>query len=167
MNADLDKYCFDTNCFIEPWNKFYSYKSYQSYWDDFILPNIRNDNILLLEEVWLEIKKGDDDLSAWFKENRLNEDNVLIKTDPNLTLQVKKLLKKYPRLSDSAKGRSIADSFLLEHARKSGSSVVTLEGFSHDLNKPRIPDVCKEENIPCIDLYQYIDKTGVSFHLQR
>lgn len=168
MSTDLERYCFDTNCFIEPWNKFYSYKSHQSYWDDFILPNILSGNIFTLEEVFLEIKKKDDDLLAWFKRNKLDIGEVLVETSVDLTSRVRELLTIYPKLSDNTRGRSIADPFLIEHAKKSGSSVVTLEGFSKKgLDRPKIPDVCKAENVPCITLYQYVDTMDVSFKLQQ
>ena len=167
MKTKLKKYCFDTNCFIEPWHNFYSRKSHLSYWDDFILPKIMNGEISILEEVWKEIEKKDDDICAWFREHIIDKDELLIETSPDLVYQVRNLLSKYPKLSDRTKGRSIADPFLVAHAKKENISIVTLEKPSNNIEKPKIPDVCKAEGVRYIDLFQYIDEMNVSFKLDK
>ena len=167
MSTKSEKYCLDTNCFIEPWNSFYSYKSHKSYWEDFVLPEIVGGRLIMLDEVYRELSRKEDDLFKWLRGHKVKDSGVLIKADKDLLLQVQGLLEKYPKLIGSQKGRSDADPFLVEYARKSSVPLVTLEMPSGNLNKPRIPDVCKAESIECISFYEYIDRAGISFKVER
>ena len=131
MTVESKKYCFDTSCFIDPWHNFYSRKSHASYWDDFILKKIMDGDIVVLEEMYKEIERKDDDLCAWFKDNNIDEKGgLLIKTDSELAYKVTKLSTQYPRLSDSTRGRSITDPFLIAYAKENNVSVVTLKKLS-------------------------------------
>ncbi|MEX0612981.1 MAG: DUF4411 family protein, partial [Pirellulales bacterium] len=58
------KYCLDTNVFIEAWNKYYSMELCPEYWD--ILDSMARKGIVFCtEEVKREVEKTDDDLKAW------------------------------------------------------------------------------------------------------
>ena len=168
MSIEPEKYCFDTDCFIEPWNKFYSYKSHKSYWEDFVLSEIRNKNVIILKEVYDELGRKDDDLFRWLKGHKSKDSNIIIvDVDRDLVRRVQSLLEKYQKLISSGRGRSSADPFLIEYARRNNFSVVTLENASNNLNKPKIPDVCNEEGVKCINFHEYIDRIGVSFRVER
>ena len=167
MSAKLEKYCLDTNCFIEPWNSFYSYKSHKSYWEDFVLPEIMAGRLIVLDEVYRELSQKEDDLFKWLKGHKIKDSGVLIKTDKDLLLQVQDLLEKYPRLVDSRRGRSDADPFLIEYAKGNTIPLVTLEKPSGNIDKPRIPDVCKAESVEYISFYEYIDRVGISFKVEK
>ena len=167
MSTKSEKYCLDTNCFIEPWNSFYSYKSHKSYWEDFVLPEIMAGRLIVLDEVYQELSRKEDDLFKWLKGHKIKDSDVLIKTDKDLLLQVQGLLEKYPRLVDSRRGRSDADPFLVEYSKGNTIPLVTLEMPSNNPNKPKIPDVCKEESVECISFYEYIDRAGISFKVEE
>ena len=154
----------NTNCFIEPWNKFYSYKSHRAYWNDFIIKEIKNNNLIVLEDVYFELERIDDNLLKWFKEEKINK--KLTRTDEDLTRRVSQLLEKYPKLINSQTGRSVADPFLIEYAKREDITLITLEEKSGKIDKPKIPDICEKEDVKCIDLYKYIDESNVSFVLE-
>ncbi|MDE0243248.1 MAG: DUF4411 family protein [Candidatus Kaiserbacteria bacterium] len=162
MSIESQKYCFDTNCFIEPWNKFYSYTSHASYWDDIILPEIQGGNIIILDEVYNELKQKDDDILAWLKKHKVKDNNV-VETTVDHARHVQSLLDTYPRLTDSSRGRSVADPFLIAYAKENNIPIVTLEVASGTMGKPRIPDVCKKESVACMSLYDFVDRMGISF----
>ncbi len=167
MSTGLEKYCLDTNCFIEPWNSFYSYKSHKSYWEDFVLPEITAGRLIVLDEVYQELSRKGDDLFKWLKGHKIKDSGVVIETDVDLALQVQDLLEKYPRLVDSRRGRSAADPFLVEYAKGNAVPLITLEMPSGNLDKPKIPDVCKAESAECISFYEYIDRVGISFKVEQ
>jgi hypothetical protein len=74
---------------------------------------------------------------------------------------VKEIMRDYPRLVSLRKNKGWADAFLIALARCEGFTVVTEEKWSVD--PPRIPYVCKQLTVPCIDLGEMIDKEGWVF----
>ncbi len=153
----MKKYCLDTNIFIEPWNKFYSIKFTKGYWE--ILENLAQEKIIFSTiEVKREIEKIDDGLNKWLK-------NKSFFKNPNQDIQEKMryIMNKYPRLVDSSKGRSIADPWVIAHAQSEDATVVTLEQNAVKPGQIKIPDVCKKENIECIDIYDLIKHLKIKF----
>ena len=153
----MEKYCLDTNIFIEPWNKFYSMKFTKGYWE--ILENLAQKEVVFSTiEVKKEIEKIDDGLNKWLKDKSFFK-------NPNTDVQEKMrdIMKKYPRLVDSSKGRSIADPWVIAHAQSEKAAVVTLEQKAVKPDKIKIPDVCKKEDIECIDIYELINELKIEF----
>ncbi len=69
MHNDEQKYCLDTNFFIEAWNKYYSPVFCQPYWD--IIDNLAKEGVVFItQEVKKEIDKGDDNLKEWLKDKK-------------------------------------------------------------------------------------------------
>ena len=64
---------------------------------------------------------------------------------------VRNILENHPRLVDTRKNRSGADSFVIAVAQIEGCTVVTNEVPSNNLSRPHIPDVCAALDIRCID----------------
>ena len=166
MNTISEKYCFDTNCFIEPWNAFYPEHSHKSFWEDFIFPEIEVGNLVILEDVYLELEKKEDDLFKMLKQKKEQGKIELIEVDERTALGSREILKKYVKLVAKGKGRSSADPILIAFAKEKDATLVTLEKGFGSLNKPKIPDVCKKEKVKCTDLFEYMKKKGVSFVLK-
>ena len=66
---------------------------------------------------------------------------------------------------DSAKGRSEADPWVIVHAISENAVVVTKETKVTDPNsdKIRIPNVCENMNIRCIDDFKFIREVNIKF----
>lgn len=60
------KYIIDTNSFVEPYKKFYAFDIVPTYWKKFETV-FANDDIILMDVVYDEIAKSDDDLFRWLK----------------------------------------------------------------------------------------------------
>lgn len=93
----MNKYCLDTNIFIEPWNKFYSIQFTKGYWE--ILEGLAQKEIVFSTiEVKREIEKIDDDLLKWLKGKSFFK-------NPNTGVQeqMREIMKKYPRLVSAEK----------------------------------------------------------------
>ena len=154
----MKKYCLDTNIFIEPWHKFYSKQFTKGYWE--ILESFAKQNIIFSPiEVKRELEKVDDDLLEWVKNKSFFKD---VNEDIQKYLRI--IMKKYPRLTDSSKGRSIADPWVIAHAQTERATVVTSEQKAAKPEKKiNIPDVCKQEGIACIDIYRLIRELKIEF----
>ncbi len=154
-------YVFDSNCFIEPWNKFYSYEFFEQYWDKFLKKSLSDCTVLIQEEVYNDILKKDDGLNRWLKGFKIE----IVKTDISITREVAAINNKFPKLTKEYSGRSFSDPFVIALARFRKATVVTMEDFGSE-NKPKIPFVCDQMGVKCIDLFKYLKIEGVSFSIK-
>ena len=66
---------------------------------------------------------------------------------------------------DNIRGRSLADPWLIAHAMEKNATVVTKENIESAMNSKRIriPNVCKNMGIRCIDDFEFLREVGVRF----
>ena len=69
LKALIKKYLLDTNIFIEAKNYYYKFSFCPAFWDWLIKKNEKKE-VLSVEEVYNEMKDGEDDLSEWIKEKK-------------------------------------------------------------------------------------------------
>ena len=152
----MKKYCLDTNIFIEPW-RFYSPAFTKGYWE--ILADLAQKGIVFSTmEVKRELEKINDDLLEWIKDK-----NFFKNPNENVQKWMRKILEKYPHLVDASRGRSIADPWVIAHAKFENAIIVTLEQKAKKSDQIKIPDVCLKEGIKCIDIYDLIKHLGIEF----
>jgi len=158
-----NKYCLDTNFFIEGWNKYYSPDFCSSYWDTLdILAH--EGSIFITHEVKKEIDKVDDSLKKWLK----GRDYLIKEIDENVQKCIRILYSSNPNhkyLANDMKNRSLADPWVIAHAMAENAIVVSKEFLSTSSNKQKIkiPDVCKNMNIECIDDFEFIRRINLKF----
>lgn len=116
-------------------------------------------DIISSEEVYVELKRKDDDLHNWIQGRK----QMLVPLDEAIQLQAVALLNEFPRLVDTLRGRSKADPFVIATAMERGAVVVSGETLTGNLDKPRIPDVCKVKNIRCITFLRMIRELKLTF----
>jgi hypothetical protein len=73
------------------------------------------------------------------------------------------LLAEFPRLVDTLRGRSKADPFVIATAMERKAVIVTGEMLTGNLEKPRIPDVCRVKNIRWINFLEMIRELKLTF----
>jgi hypothetical protein len=61
---------------------------------------------------------------------------------------------------DSKKNRSVGDPWVIALAQARGLTVVTGEKATGSLLKPKIPDVCKDLGVSCIEIVDFFRKQG-------
>lgn len=126
--------------------------------------------IFIPEEVKSEIivadssDKTEDDLSKWLKRSTI----PIHKPTENVIACWQKILQADPShrlLVDNIKGRSLADPWLIAHALDRNATVVTKENMDSAMNSKRIriPNVCKNMGVRCIDDFEFIKEIGVKF----
>lgn len=156
-------YCLDTNVLIQAWQKYYSPKYCQDYWD--VLNKLGNNSkIFIPEEVYDEIIKTDDGLSKWLKSSTI----PIIKTDKEVTNRITEIYAKNPYhkfLVDNTKARSLADPWVIAHAMNRHATVVTKEEkiTAINTNKIKIPNVCENMGVRWLTDFQMIDELKIKF----
>jgi hypothetical protein len=96
---------------------------------------------------------------AWAKRNQ----KMFEELDVDQIIEVKAIVKDFPKLIDERKTTDDADPFIIALARSRGWTVVTLEKVSNNPEKPKIPDVCKNLGVECIDLFELCRKEGWAY----
>jgi predicted nucleic acid-binding protein len=170
MSSMARIYCLDANVLIEAWQKYYAPEICPDYWE--ILNTLGSQGIIFLpEEVKNEIvvaddkEKTEDDLSKWLKRSTIpihKPTAQVIKCWQNI-LQANPL---HQLLVDSARGRSLADPWVISHALSKNATVVTKENPITSMNAKKpvtIPNVCDNMGIRWINDFTFIKELGLIF----
>ena len=86
-----------------------------------------------------ELGRKDDDAKKW----ATNQAGLFLPLDEDIQLATRTVLAQHSRLVGKGGQRNLADPFVIGLARARGGIVVTQETRTNNLEKPRIPDVCK------------------------
>jgi len=106
--------------------------------------------------VFDEVK--DEGIRKWLKEKKLTS-SIQVPVDQIDQNKVRALV---PRLVDPITGKSSADPWVIALAQSfQNCAVVTQEKFSSNENKPKIPDVCQDLGIECIELATLIGRENL------
>lgn len=158
---DSIRYLLDTNIYIASYDRYYRHDFFPSYWESF--SKILNTHVVIPKIVQSEITK-----SPWFHQwLKLNYSQDII-SHKLYAEQYQDILQyiegcglyKETALTNQSKGwanDSIADPWIIGIAQKEGLTVVTDESKDPNLGKgqlvksAKIPDVCSQLDIRCID----------------
>ncbi len=156
-------FCFDTNAFIEPWNRRYPIDLFADFWST-IDEMGQNGIVLATEEVLKELKKVDDDLHRWTNERS----HIFRAIDDDVQDQVIAILDSHPHLVNAIKNRSMADPFVIAQALSSGAAVVSeeLPDPRRRADRVKIPEVCAAYRVECINVLEFMRRTGMQFQLR-
>lgn len=151
-------YCVDTSGWLDGWERHYPPDVFPTLWSK-IEQLIDAEQIMSSEEVYVELQKKADELHDWVK----NRKQMLVPLSEEIQGIAAELLREFPRLVDTLRGRSKADPFVIATAIGRDAIVVTGEPVTGKMNKPRIPDVCQAKGIRCINFLQMIRELKLSF----
>ena len=150
--ASATVYSIDSSALIHGWRRVYRPKNFGFVWDGFDTL-ITAGRLHASIEVYNELEKKDDELFKWCKERK---EGMFVPLDEDIQNHVARIMKAYPRLVDTVKGRSGADPFVIALAATSQPPMVVVTQESP--GKMKIPDVCSAEKIECCDLADMIEK---------
>jgi len=173
----MNIYIIDTSSLIEMKNR-YPKKNFPSLWEK-IEELISKNRLISPLEVRKEIERGDDELSKWVKNKKINR--MFIKPDRLQMEKAKEIINKYDPLAQVEKPDNLnADPYLIALAlvkkELSKKELVAMKLFdknsvaidyiiiTEESIKPnKIPYICKDLGINCIKLLKMIDLEGWSF----
>jgi Domain of unknown function (DUF4411) len=158
--TDDTLFSFDSSAFIHAWHRAYRPKNFPSFWTR-LEAAVLAGHIVASTEVLAELERKADDVHKRCK--RLAS-NLSVEVDNVQQGHMRYIMGAYPRLVDTVKGRSGADPFVIAVARSMHNRIIVVseEDFGKK-DSPRIPDVCKAENIRCYKLADFIDACEWSF----
>lgn len=140
-------YCIDTSALVDGWGRWYPQESFPSLWEK-LADLIRTGGLIAPEDVLLELKKKDDELTKWTK----RQTGLFQPLDEPTQRALREVMDAFPRLVNTQKDRSTADPVVVALARVRGFAVVTGEKASGTEERPRIPNVCDHFEIRHINL---------------
>lgn len=156
-------YCLDANVLIEAWQKYYAPSLCPEYWD--VLNHYgKIGRIFIPEMVYDEIVRTQDELTDWLKKSSISRQKIT--SDVGLIL--KKIYEadaSHSSLVDATKGRSLADPWVIAHAIHKKACVVTKEEkvTASNSKKVKIPNVCENMGVRCINDFQLLHELKVKF----
>ena len=115
-----------------------------------------NGEIFVIDEVVRELERKVDDIHKWVKQRRA----MIVPIDVEVQKHLAEIMTKYGRLVDTKKNRSGCDPWVIALARARGLIVVTGEKATGNLKKPKIPDVCNDLGVPCLEVVDFFRKQG-------
>jgi uncharacterized protein DUF4411 len=134
--AALSIYSADSSALIHGWRRIYRPKNFGFVWDRLGIL-IEEDRFKASVEVYNDLQKKDDELFKWCKERK---DKLVVDIDDNIQAHVARIIKAYPRLVDTVKGRSGSDPFVIALAASINPTmtVVTEEFAGRGANPRRL-----------------------------
>jgi hypothetical protein len=167
MSARAKVYCLDANVLIQAWQKYYSPKFCPTYWD--VLNDLGSQGrIFIVDEVFNEITRTEDDLCQWLKQSKISVKSI----DGKVTKCLQDIYAKNPihkTLVDNTKARSIADPWVIAHAISENAVVVTKEEkvTAVNSNRIKIPNVCDNMGVAWINDFEFISELNIRFSCAR
>ncbi|TVQ22667.1 MAG: DUF4411 family protein [Spirochaetaceae bacterium] len=165
-------FCLDANVFMEAWNFTYPPRIFRPLWE---LIAVHADQMVLIRPVFEEIEpisSSDRQLSreqraakypvrTWIEDTGFNIPDI-DETVSNLSIRLERSYEIIPE----SKGAGQVDITLIAYAKIAGGIVVTMEAVQHQAPAKRsnykIPLVCSEEGVACIDFVQLLDAIGIN-----
>ncbi len=164
----INYYVIDSSSLIEL-NRRYPIDVFPTLWKN-VETLISKGQLISHREVLKEISLMDDSLKKWAKKQK----KFFKKLDERQMEIVREILRKYPSLAKSDNETAAADPFVIALAVEMGSApqktlfqtvkgriIVTEEKLRG--NKVKIPFVCKEYNIECINIIEMCRVEGWKF----
>lgn len=154
---EKNKYSIDTSAILDAWVRLYPPDIFRALWLN-IESLINDEQLFATEEVLYELEKKEDEVFKWAKKQKM-----FIPISVEIQQIASQVLSEFPRLVDTRKDRTQADPFVIALAKHKNFTVVTSEKATGTPDKPRIPIVCQNLGIKCINLIQFIRELNWRF----
>lgn len=148
-------FSLDTSGILDLWVRHYPPDVFPTVWSD-MDASANNGQIFVIEEVVEELKRKDDEVHKWVRQRQA----MIVPIDVEVQRHLMEIMSKYSRLVDTKKNRSGCDPWVIALARARGLTVVTGERATGNLKKPKIPDVCKDLGVPCVEVVDFFRMQG-------
>jgi hypothetical protein len=135
--------------------KGYPRNIFSSMWND-LEKAIKSGQIVSPEAVKRELLVYDDEIAKWAK----GTDGLFHDPTDEVLERVGKLMKSFPDLINHSSDRDQADPYVIAVAQEVGAIIVTEETSKRSNKKAKIPGVCKELNISCMNLFSMLESFG-------
>lgn len=160
------KYLLDTNVFIAAYKTYYAFDLAPSFWR-ILGEKSRTDDFAVIDKVKKELAAMEDQLFNWFDQNYEGEilssnSATVVSAYGRIITKSEASLKYMRKAKDDFADFNRADAWIISHAAVLPATIVTEETAYRPECKNRvlIPNVCREENIPCINFFDFMRKNN-------
>jgi len=162
MGDSKPKYVIDT-CSLTELRRRYPNDVFPGAWE--ALTDMANSGMLISStEVKLELETQDDQVTDWARKHSI----IFVPLLPLIQEKAREILSAFPNLIDDKNLKSSADPFLIATAHVNGCTIVTEEMPSgKGANFVKIPNVCAELGISCINLVELLRIEKVKLEIKR
>lgn len=162
----MQKYCLDTNVFIEAKKGPYGFDIVPAFWD-WIDQQVANGTIYCSTMVYDELMEGEDELSDWA---RLRVNSGLFIEPDEVVQQYLRAIADYVNTNYEAIASSYflgkADPWVIAHAKTDSSIVVTHEQtVPNNSHKVKIPNICVQFSVQYVNPYMMLRNLSARFSL--
>jgi predicted nucleic acid-binding protein len=169
---ESDIYSIDTNVFLDIWcppeGNIYSKQRMPELWE-YIEKLVDEGRIIATKEVYDELTiHASSDLKQWLEDHK----SMFVLTEQQVGFADNIINNVYIKYKGGFKPelRDAADPFVVALALTCNATVLTQEQRQdpHDpaqVNGPKIPTVCAEYNVGCVNLEEFISKEGFSIRM--
>ncbi|MCY3907837.1 MAG: DUF4411 family protein [Anaerolineaceae bacterium] len=149
-------FSIDTSSLID-WYKYYPKDVFASLWGMFT--EACDNSVLVAHEYVLEeLSRRDNDLLQWVKDRN----NFILPLDEEVQRTATRIIGKYSLNKASHSSKIVADPFVISLAIRHDLVVVTEEKPGTKEN-PKIPFICKGENVACVNIVGFMRRMGWKF----
>ncbi|WP_445372171.1 DUF4411 family protein [Methylomonas sp. HW2-6] len=162
------KYLLDSNTYIQAKNFYYGMDICPAYWD-WLDRQFQLGLVASVQMIGKELRDGDDDLAEWVKLRPAH----FIDNDDTETQWVFSEIVRSVATGDYNPGNrdnflAKADPWLIAKAKTLGASVVTHEALlAPNTKKVKVPNICRQFGVQCLDTFQFLRELNAKFVLER
>jgi hypothetical protein len=142
---------------MQSWHNRYPIDVFPTFWQH-IDELISSGELVATEVVLFELEAKDDTLKEWAK----NQNGLFVELDDVVQIRAREILTTFPALVKKKADRTEADTFVIALALENNYVVVTEEQFGNTRN-PKIPIVCDNYRIRCINILELIRECRWSY----
>jgi len=158
----MERYCLDTNIFIEAMEGAYSFDIAPGFWN-WLGKDIDDGCIYSSFNVYRELIKKDDQLSRWIKNHYTEESFVAPdKEVQDIFSKIAEYTTKIYPSHQASNFLSGADPWVIAQAKRDETILVTQEKHADERSKkPKIPNICDVFAVRYIRLYELLRRRKV------
>jgi tRNA splicing ligase len=145
---------------LHGWKRDYPPDVFGSLWDN-VVDLAKNKRLIAPYEVLLELQRGGDEIYKWAK----SLDFMFLEPNDEVQQIVSEIVNKYPSfVPEESKDGIWADPYVIALAKAFNAVVVTGEKMvGPGAKTPKIPNICRDLQIQCIDFLELIRRESWRF----
>lgn len=166
MSRGPVRYVLDANVFMQARRRYYAFEIAPTFWQA-LIEKARNNLVMSIDRVKMEIDKGKDDLADWANSDFRSWFFSTADSDViDAYAEIIQWASDQSQFTGAAKAEFAsgdnADALLVAYALTKGCVVVTHEQFDSGIKrKIPIPNVCRTFGVPYVDTFQMLRELGV------
>ncbi|MEA1988761.1 MAG: DUF4411 family protein [Pseudomonadota bacterium] len=160
------RYLLDANTYIQAKNQYYGMDICPAYWD-WLDQQFNLGVIGSVDMIGRELKDGNDELAEWVAARPKH----FIANDDDETQTIFTDILQFVMAGDYSVGNrdgflAKADPWIIAKAKSLGATVVTHEAFvAPNTKKVKVPNICQQFGVDCIDTFQFLRVLNARFVL--